>query len=93
MSVERRAATRYPVTWPVELDGGTGVTRNLSANGVAIETDRVLSEGDSVRFTVRMPEATEGLSRLLCEGPVVRVEPQGRQWAVAVRFAAVRFEQ
>jgi len=92
LSEDLHDGVSYPVTWPVEFESGTGVTRDLSAYGASIATDRVLAEGDVVRFTVRMPGRSGGATRLLCEGRVTRVEPLGNQWEVSVSFEAVDFE-
>jgi hypothetical protein len=91
-SEERPEATRYPVTWPVEFECGTGVTRDLSADGAVVTTDLVLSEGESVHFAVSIPERLGGPSRVLVQGRVIRVKPLGAHWEVAVSFDAVRFE-
>jgi hypothetical protein len=91
-SEEQPEAKRYPVTWPVEFESGTGVTRDLGADGAVIETDLVLGEGESVRCAVRVPERLGGPSRLLFQGRVTQVKPLGKAWEVAVRFEAVRFE-
>ena len=43
--VERRQALRFPITLPVELERGTGITRDISTSGVFFETDQVFRAG------------------------------------------------
>lgn len=91
-SMERRSATRYPVKWPVKIDGGEGVTRDMSVTGAYIEVDRQLACGDSVRLRATLPD-WEGLPGwFVAEGQVVRVEAIGTKWGLGIRFTSIGFE-
>jgi hypothetical protein len=85
---ERRGAGRYELALPVRYrDGCVGVTRNISASGVLFETDRAEREGDSFVLEVELADAT-----IRCEGRVVRIEPLGNRFGVALELTTSRFE-
>lgn len=86
--VERRQAPRYRVALPVDLEPGSGQTRDLSVSGVFFETDRPFLPGTFIRFSVGFGS---GL-RVRCEGRVVRVEPGEGKVGVAVAFTSYGFE-
>jgi hypothetical protein len=88
---EDRAAVRFDAHMPVHTDHGTGTTHNISAQGVYFETDVEPRAGALVNFHVEY--TLHGRRhRLLCEGKVVRVEPQGGRVGVAARLVAPFFE-
>jgi len=91
---ERRRAPRLPITIPVELEGGAGVTRNVSISGVFFETDRYLVLGEQVRLTLVLGRLSpDDPVRLQCDGRVVRVERREMQvrLGVAVAVESYRF--
>lgn len=91
---ERRQAPRLPIAIPVELEGGTGLTRDVSLSGVYFETDRCLVVGEQVRMTLVMGRlAPDYPVRLQCDGRVVRVERREMQvrLGVAVAIQSYRF--
>lgn len=89
---EQRAAARFDTRMPVATAHGAGVTRNISARGVYFETDVVPRKGALVNFFVEY--TLHGRRhRLLCEGKVVRVEPQGARVGVAARLVAPFFDE
>lgn len=91
---ERRRAVRFPIAIPVELEGGTGVTRDVSLSGVFFETNQFFALGEPIRLTLILERATPVQPvRLQCEGRVVRVErrqPELRL-GVAVAIESYRF--
>ena len=91
---DRRRAVRFPITVPVELDGGGGVTRDVSLSGVFFETEQWFAPGEPIRLTLVLERASPGQPvRLQCEGRVVRVErrqPELRL-GVAVAIESYRF--
>ena len=91
---ERRQAVRFPIAIPVELDEGTGITRDVSLSGVFFETDQFFLMGAPIRLTLVLERASPGQPvRLQCEGRVVRVErrqPELRL-GVAVAIESYRF--
>ena len=91
---ERRQALRFPITLPVELERGAGITRNMSISGVSIETDRAFSTGDPIRFTLLLEPACPGVPiRLHCQGQIVRAKRQKEKVEVAVSLNAYWFEK
>lgn len=89
---EKRVAPRYPVVWFVEFENGGGWTRDVSANGVCIETDQPLACGVSIRFFLNKPEPQGWGTRVQCSGWVVWVEQAKEGWRVGVVMEGVRFE-
>jgi hypothetical protein len=82
---EQRREERVPASLPVGLDGGSGVTRDVSASGIFFETDASYAAGSHIRFTVAI--GTPGGDMVLsCQGEIVRVEHLGAKVGVAVRI-------
>jgi Tfp pilus assembly protein PilZ len=78
----------------VELEGGTGLTRDVSISGVFFETDRYLVLGEQVRLTLVLGRLSpDDPVRLQCDGRVVRVERREMQLrlGVAVAIESYRF--
>ena len=91
---ERRRARRYRVDLPVEFEGGTGVTRNVSQTGVLFATDREAKVGDLVDFSLILGEHDAGWKcRIACIAAIVRVAPLSRGWLVAADIQAYRSVQ
>jgi len=91
--VERRQALRFPIRLPVELEQGTGITRNISISGVFFETDQAFSTGDSIRLTLVLEPIFSGIpTRLHCLGKIVRAEWHEKKPGVGVAFTSYWFE-
>jgi PilZ domain len=76
----RRRDRRIAVALPVELEAGTGVTRDVSATGVYFDTAVEFALGATIRFALVMEHVDpQGPLRLRCEGRVVRVERRGAE--------------
>jgi acyl-coenzyme A thioesterase PaaI-like protein len=88
---DQRTAVRFDAAMPVLMDSGAGTTHNISTQGVYFETDVKHRPGALVNFSIEF--TLHGRRhRLLCEGKVVRVEPQGDRVGVAARLLAPFFE-
>jgi len=88
---EQRQALRYSLELPVEVAGTSGRTRDFSASGVFFETDRALTPGAPVRFSLLLGRVSPGRPlRLDCEGRVVRTEPGKGRLGVAVAITDCR---
>ncbi len=86
MSFEQRTETRQQVILPVDLStGGRGLTRNISASGLFIETDCAQQPGGVMDFEITLPSSGFSL-KLVAQGQVVRVETGGKRFGVAVRL-------
>ncbi len=89
---ERRQTIRLPMALPVELEEGSGVTRDVSLSGIFFETSHSLPSMEPISFTL----VFEGRSwrrpiRLSCEGQVVRVQPSNGKLGVAMTISSYRF--
>ena len=85
--MDRRRATRFELSLPVELKDGKGTTRDISSSGVLFETDRAFSRGDAIELRVVFDDST-----VQCQGTVVRVEKMDDAFGVAVEFASYGFQ-
>ena len=85
-SREKRLAGRFPTFCTVELDSGTGITRNLSTTGVCFMTDQVIEPNLMLRCFIPMQKPGRNLTRLRCEGRVVRADKATDGWEVAIHF-------
>jgi hypothetical protein len=90
-TLDRRKAQRFRVTLPVELEGGSGITRDISVCGVFFETDRTFAPGELIQFTLVLEHMAPGQPvRLQCQGEIVRVERREGNVGVAVAIGAYR---
>jgi hypothetical protein len=90
---EGRQAQRYQLELMVELEHGTGRTRDISSSGMFFVTDQSFTPGQSIRFTLLVEHVDSShLSRVQCQGVVVRVDSQNGHLGVAVAFTEYRFE-
>jgi hypothetical protein len=90
---ERRKAPRFQGRLDVELDKGTGVTRDFSTSGVYFETDRSFSPADPIEFFMNL-EHTDLVPQacVRCRGEVVRVELMDEKTGVAVAIHSFRLK-
>ena len=90
--VERRQALRYPITLPVDLEGATGITRDVSTSGLYFETNQVFSTGAPIRLTLVLGQTCPGTPICLhCQGQIVRTDRREEETGVAVVFESFRF--
>jgi PilZ domain len=92
---EQRSLPRVPVQVQVSIRSGqseasTGLTRDLSRNGVFFYTDSQIHEGSDLEMVLMLPpELTQGENRwVCCQASVVRVEetPGTGQMGVAANI-------
>ena len=88
LETERRRSTRYPANLVVEMEDRKGVTRNVSAAGVYVEMRERPVDGKPVHFTLVLEHATPKPIRLACVGDVVRVEPHGEAYGIALAITS-----
>jgi hypothetical protein len=69
----------------INLGRNSGVTRDISASALYIQTDASLSPGESVTFAVEI-ETAAGKIALWCHGRVLRTEHHGPLQGAAVRI-------
>lgn len=88
---DRRAAPRYDITVPIDLDPGRkGITRNVSSSGVLFELEGPggMGAGDAVRFRLGLRSVA---GRLCCEGRVVWLQPANGRCVVATTIETCWF--
>ena len=78
---------------PIELDRGSGETRNVSASGIYFVTDAVLEKGMPVSFTLRFKQASGGPFLLRGEARVVRLERLGDKVGVGAVISHYELER
>ncbi|MGZ5008149.1 MAG: PilZ domain-containing protein [Methylobacter sp.] len=88
---EKRSAGRYPTFCMVELDSGTGLTRNLSTTGVCFTTDTPIELNLMLRCFILMQKMGRNMTRLRCEGKVVRADKFADGWEIAVNFTTLEW--
>ena len=90
---ERRRHWRYPAALEVRLGEGTGVSHNVSASGIYLETDTPLEPGQRIAFSLTLDKIYPDVPLdLQCTGIIVRVERHARQRGVAVTIDSWSFE-
>lgn len=95
---EVRCAVRFPLSLPVVVRSGkremAALTVNVSANGVLFETGGLLSAGDQIVFSLRMPGAVLGTPKDIlvnCCGRVVRCSESQSHSQVAATIDDYQF--
>ena len=89
---ERRAAPRYDITVPIDLEPARkGITRNVSSGGVLFEVEGPggMGPGEPVRFRLGLRSVP---GPLCCEGRIVRLQPVKGRCVVATTIEACWFE-
>lgn len=82
---DHRAAQRYGLAVAATLDGQACQTLDLSASGILLESVSQPTVGARVSLLLHYRvSAGADDCRLACEGEVVRVEPHGDTFSVAV---------
>jgi hypothetical protein len=79
---DRRRAPRLPVTVPIELRNGTGITRDVSGLGLYFVAPFPFETGEEIAFLLRIP----GSIHVRCHGRVVRsnFDREAMSYGVAV---------
>ena len=88
-----RKSTRYYGEIPIELNQGSGLTRDYSVDGVYFMTDQQLSVGEQIEFVMLLNHQGSGnVVRLNCRADVVRVDPSIEKTGAAVAITKHVFE-
>lgn len=70
---KQRRGARKVVQLPISMNGGAGVTRDISVSGMYIVQDRQQEIGSRIEFTIDLATPM-GKIQLCCEGEVIRIE-------------------
>jgi hypothetical protein len=81
---------RYRLDASIAVDDVTGRTIDVSANGILFESERALTPGDRVSLVFPLEQSGPGAC-VTCDGEVVRVEPRGVFYGIAVTYEPVAF--
>lgn len=85
---EKRSAMRFSTLCTVELEEGTGLTRDLSTTGFCFTAEASIPIDSMLRCVILMPNKKGQIIRLRCEGQVVRVQPIDNAWDIGVSFTS-----
>lgn len=84
MNFDRRSEARERVQLSVSISGGqSGLTRDVSANGLSFEFAGRLEAGSTIELSIALPDDDRPM-RLKAQGLVVRVEPRGAGYGVGI---------
>jgi hypothetical protein len=88
---ERRRMPRYRLDSGIAVDDSAGRSIDLSGTGMFFEATRAFAVGDQVTLTFPFQHAGPR-TVVTCRAEVVRVEPQGTRFVVAVTYEPVAFD-
>lgn len=91
VSANKNREERVPSVLAVKLDGGVGLTRNVSASGVYFETDVDYAAGSEISFAIELDGPT-GKMTLKCQGQIVRVEQRDGKVGLAAKILTSTLE-
>ena len=89
---KKKRATRHRDATPIEIEDGRGVTRDFSSTGIFFETEKSLTQGQSIDFTIVLENVDpERPVRVKCRGEIIRIEETGHKIGVAVAISSYNF--
>lgn len=91
-AIDKRLEERMSATRPVQLDRGTGVTRNVSTSGVFFETNEDYAEGSEIVFAIELDGPQGEKLMLRSRGQIVRVERRDGRVGVAAKVVTSKLE-
>ena len=77
-TIDLRREERISANLPVLFMGGRGVTRNVSASGMFVETECPLPLGEAVDLIVVFDHHAGGPLRVKCAATIVRAEESAK---------------
>jgi hypothetical protein len=90
---DQRREDRFAAVLPLEMEGVSGFTRDVSETGVYFETDALSEEiGPLVNFSLEYRQGGQ-VQKLQCEAKVVRVEARGDHVGIAAKLMEPLFAQ
>jgi len=92
LAADRRQEERMPVTRPVRLARGVGVTRNISASGVFFEVDVDYAPGSKIIFAIQLDGPQGEKLMLKARGEIVRIDLRGSKLGIGVKIIASKLE-
>ncbi len=92
MDPERRRAPRYPLALEIDVNGGTGVTVNLSETGVYFLTAHAVAADQELALVFPFEHAAPSGTRAACAARVLRVDRRAEGFGVAATYETITFE-
>jgi hypothetical protein len=90
----KKRATRHRDAAPIELKDGKGIIRDFSSTGIFFETEKSLTQGQSIDFTIVLENVDpERPVHVKCRGEIIRTEETGQKIGVAVAISSYNFER
>jgi hypothetical protein len=86
----RRASDRFASELLVEIGGAMGLTKNVSATGIYLETTVDQVPGSKVHFEVEVVVKGERL-KMVCAGEVMRVEHKLGMIGIGIKLTSSFF--
>lgn len=87
---DKRVSERFTVELPVTMEGEESSTRDLSSTGILLKSVTAPELGAIVDLTLEYLMDGHDFN-LVCKGEVVRVEPDGKGYNIAVRLTQPLF--
>jgi hypothetical protein len=87
-----RSSDRFGLVLPITLEGEEGSTHDVSATGILLELHAAPPVGSDVALMLQY-EAGGVEHQLACRGEVIRVEPHGDSFNIAVRLSKPLFAE
>lgn len=91
--VAGRKDERFDTELKIQLEGGNGDVRNVSASGIYFLTDVALTEGQPVKFKLEFQSFPGGPIAVNCVARIVRLEQQGARKGVGASIASFEFHR
>jgi hypothetical protein len=91
--VPGRKEERFAAELLIRFEGGEGVARNVSANGIYFVTEAALQVGQPVKFTLEFADFPSGPIAVNCVARVVRLEEQGARRGVGASISSFEFHR
>lgn len=89
----KRRSFRFKGEIPLEIKQGTGITRDLSADGLYFYTDKPVFMGERMELVLRLDhQRLVQRVKLHCQADVARIEPGRDKVGVAVTITRHRVE-
>jgi hypothetical protein len=101
--IERRATPRYALALPITIrvphafpQDCSGITRDLSTRDVYFTTERAMSPGTVVDFSVALPTEMRGSAEVFvhCVGRILRIDQrEGQKFGIVALIESYEFSR
>ena len=88
--IDQRIAPRFAMALRLTVEGEEGSTHDMSATGLCFQSDRSYALGAVLELVLEFPDDRR-VHPLRCEAEVVRADPVGDDFNIAVRLLTPLF--